>query len=164
MRENADAVLRGEIDVALLFEPFASEVEGSGGSVWYAAAGRGPTAYSALYATATRIAQRHDAMVGIVGAMIEALDWVAEAEASEIARVVAPRFSDVSSEVLLRSVTRYKSLSLWSDTPVLPPEALDRLADAMISAGVMERHPGYAACIDADLVREALDRSRISGA
>ena len=118
MRENADAVLRGEIDVALLCEPFASEVEASGGSVLYAAAGRGPTAYSALDATATRIAQRRDAMVGIVGAMIEALDWVAEAEAPEIARVVAPRFSDVSSEVLLRSVTRYKSLSLWSDTPV----------------------------------------------
>ena len=163
-RENADAVLRGEIDVALLFEPFASEVEASGGSVWYAAAGRGPTAYSALSATATRIAQRRDAMVSIVCTMIEALDWVAEAEASEIARVVASRFPDVSSEVLLRSVTRYKSLSLWSDTPVLSPEALDRLADAMISAGVMERHPGYAACIDADLVREALNRSRISGA
>jgi hypothetical protein len=66
--------------------------------------------------------------------------------------------------VLLRSVTRYKALGLWSDTPVLPPEALDRLADAMISAGVIERHPGYAACIDADLVGEALDRLRISGA
>jgi NitT/TauT family transport system substrate-binding protein len=61
MQENADAVLRGEIDVALLFEPFVSEVEASGGSVWYAAAVRGPTAYSALYATAARIAERCDA-------------------------------------------------------------------------------------------------------
>lgn len=163
MQENADGVLRGEIDVALLFEPFASEVEAFGGSVWYAAAGRGPTAYSALYATARRIAERREAMVGIVCAMIEALDWVAEAGAPEIARVVVSRFPHVSPEVLLSSITRYKSLGLWSATPVLPPDALDRLADAMISAGVMERHPGYAACIDADLVREALDRSRLSG-
>jgi hypothetical protein len=46
---------------------------------------------------------------------------------------------------------------------VLPPEALDRIADANISAGVMERHPGYSACIDADLVRKALDLSRSAG-
>jgi NitT/TauT family transport system substrate-binding protein len=164
MRENTDAVLCGEMDVALLFEPLVSEVEAAGGAVWYAAAGRGPTAYSALYATTTRMAERRDAMVRIVCAMIDALDWVAEAESQEIAQVVASRFPNLSPQVLLRSLTRYKSLGLWSDTPVLPPEALDRLAEAMISAGVMEHHPGYAACIDSDLVREGLDQSRVSGA
>jgi NitT/TauT family transport system substrate-binding protein len=162
MPENADGVLRGEIDVALVFEPFVSEVEAAGGSVWYAGASRGPTAYSALYATTTRMAERRDDMVRLVCAMIEALDWVAKAEAPEIARLVASGFPNVSPEILLRSVTRYKSLGLWSDTPVLPPEALDRLAEAMISAGVMAHHPGYDACVDSDLAREALDRSRLS--
>lgn len=155
MAENAAAVLRGEIDVALVFEPFASQLEGQGGAVWHAAASRGPTAYSALYGTAARIDARRDAMLGMVRAMAETLAWVAAATPEAIAELVAPRFPGLERAVLVRSLRRYQALRLWSDTPVLPPEALDRLAAAMIAAGAMTHHPGYAACVDDALVRDA---------
>jgi len=156
MAENAEAVIAGDIDVALLFEPFASRIEARGGAVWYAAASRGPTAYSALYATAARIADRRDAMTAMVRALAATLDWVASAPAEAIAEAVAPRFPELEPALLLSAIRRYKALGLWSDTPVLPPGALDRLAEAMISSGAMTHHPGYDACVEAGLVREAL--------
>ena len=163
MAENAEAVLAGEIDAALVFEPFASRMEERGGAVWHAAAGRGPTAYSALYATGARIAERRGAMLGLVRAVAETLAWVSAAAPEAIAEAVAPRFPDLAADVLVRAMERYKALGLWSDTPVLPPEALDRLAAAMISSGAMARHPGYDACVDRALVEEALDRTAGAG-
>jgi NitT/TauT family transport system substrate-binding protein len=163
MAENAEAVLAGEIDAALVFEPFAGLMEERGGAVWYAAASRGPTAYSALYATEARIAERREAMRGMVRAMAETLAWVSTAEPEAIAEAVAPRFPELPADLLIRAMERYKALGLWSDTPVLPPEALDRLAAAMISSGAMARHPGFDACVDRALVDEALDRAAGAG-
>jgi NitT/TauT family transport system substrate-binding protein len=156
MAENAEAVLKGEIDAALLFEPFASRMEARGGAVWYAAASRGVSAYSALYATADRIRDRREAMLGLVRAMAETLDWVAGASPEAIAEAVAPHFADLDPAILRSGIARYKSLDLWVKTPVLPREALDRLAGAMISSGAMTHHPGYEACVDHALVRDAL--------
>lgn len=163
MAENAEAVLAGEIDAALVFEPFAGLMEERGGAVWHAAASRGPTAYSALYATEARIAERREAMRGMVRAMAETLAWVSTAEPEAIAEAVAPRFPELPADLLIRAMERYKALGLWSDTPVLPPEALDRLAAAMISSGAMARHPGFDACVDRALVDEALDRAAGAG-
>lgn len=160
MAENAEAVLAGEIDAALVFEPFAGVVEGRGGAVWHAAASRGPTAYSALYATEARMAERRGEMRAMVRAVAETLAWVAAAAPEAIAEAVAPRFPDLSAPVLTRAMERYKALGLWSGTPVLPPEALDRLAAAMVSAGAMGRHPGYDACVDRAIVEEALATRR----
>lgn len=163
MAENAEAVLAGEIDAALVFEPFAGQMEARGGAVWHAAASRGPTAYSALYATRARIAERREAMRGMVRAMAETLVWVSAAAPGAIAEAVAPRFPELAPALLIRATERYKSLGLWSDTPVLPPEALDRLAAAMISSGAMSGHPDLDACVDRGLVEEALDGTASDG-
>ena len=159
MAENAAAVLAGEIDAALVFEPFASEMEQQGCTVWYAAANRGPTAYSSLYATQSRIAERRETMRGMVRAMAETLVWVAAATPEAIAETVAQRFPELAPSLLLNALRRYKALGLWSETPVLPVAALDRLAGAMIGAGAMTHHPGYDICVDAALVEEALAAS-----
>ena len=98
-------------------------------------------------------------MRGMVRAMAKTLAWVSAVAPEAIAEAVAPRFPDLEPGVLIRAMDRYKALGLWSDTPVLPPEALERLATAMISSGAMARHPGYDACVDRALVREALDRT-----
>ena len=159
MAENAAAVMEGELDAALLFEPFASQMELAGGAVWYASASRGLTAYSALYATAASIAGRRPAMLALVRALAETLEWVRDASPEAIAAAIGSCFPELEPAVLMRGLARYKALGLWSATPVLPEEALDRLAAAMISAGAMTHHPGAGACVDAELVEEALATS-----
>jgi NitT/TauT family transport system substrate-binding protein len=148
MGDGAKALLAGEVDAVLLFEPFASALEEQGAALWYAAASRGPTAYSALYAITPRIAEKEAAFRGAVAALGEALEWIAASTPEAIAELLAPRFADTQPRHLLSAVARYKSLGLWEGTTRLPEAALDRLAISMVGAGAMTHHPGYAACID----------------
>jgi NitT/TauT family transport system substrate-binding protein len=156
MPENAAALLAGEIDVAMLFEPFGAALEERGAAVWYAAAQRGPTSYSAFYATRARIASRRAEFQAMIRAMADTQAWITRADPKEIAMLVAPHFPDTPPAQLHRALARYQSLGIWAETPHFPPAALDRLAHAMISSGVMTRHPGFAACVDAELEESAL--------
>lgn len=156
MAENSAALLAGEIDVAMVFEPFAAALEERGMSVCYAAASRGPTSYSAFYATQDRIASRRADFQALIRGMAEVQAWIVQADAAEVAETVALRFPDVPQDRLRRALARYQSLGIWAETPRFPPEALDRLAAAMISSGAMPHHPGFAACVDAELVEAAL--------
>lgn len=148
MHEGAAALRAGTVDAVLLFEPHAAALEDDGAAVWYAAASRGPTAYSALYAVVPRIAAKREAFVQVVQGLGEALAWLHAASVEDLAATLAPRFPEVAPDRLLRAVARYRGLGLWSESTRLPREALDRLAASMISAGAMTHHPGYEACID----------------
>jgi NitT/TauT family transport system substrate-binding protein len=156
MAENAAALLAGEIDVAMVFKPFGAALEEEGATVWYAAASRGLTSYSAFYATRTRIAERRSEFQAMIRGMAEAQAWITRAHPREIAETVAPRFPDIPLDRLQRALARYQSLGVWAETPRFPPAALDRLATAMISSGAMAQHPGFATCVDAELVESAL--------
>ncbi|WP_439595372.1 ABC transporter substrate-binding protein [Falsiroseomonas sp.] len=151
MPEGAQALREGRVDAVMLFEPHAAALEEVGATVWYAAASRGPTAYSALYAVVPRIAQKHAAFTAVVRGLGAALDWLRGADPAEIAAVVAPRFAEMPAPHLLRAITRYRGLGLWNNSTHLPRAALDGLAAAMISAGAMTHHPGYESCIDLSL-------------
>ena len=156
MAENSAALLASEIDVAMVFEPFAAALEEQGARVWYAAAQRGPTSYSAFYATRARIAERADEFRAMIRAVAETQAWIAHADPGEMAEAVSARFTEIPSARLRQALARYQSLGIWAETPRFPPEALDRLAQAMISSGIMTHHPGFAACVDAALEEAAL--------
>jgi NitT/TauT family transport system substrate-binding protein len=151
MGEGAAALRAGAVDAVLLFEPHAAALEEAGAAIWYAAASRGPTAYSALYAIAPRIAAERAAFENAVTGLGDALAWLHAATEEEVAAALAPRFADVAPHRLLRSISRYRRLGLWAEHTRIPPEALDRLAESMISAGAMTHHPGYDSCIDTSL-------------
>lgn len=155
MPEAAAAVLAGEIDAALLFEPFAAALEEQGCTVWYAAAARGPTAYSAFYATAARLAALPEVFAALRRALAAALAWMAAAAPEAIAATIAPWFPDLPRRRLDRAVARYAALGLWPATPGMPAEAMDRLAQAMITAGVMAADPGRAVWVDEAVARGA---------
>lgn len=73
MAENTAAVMAGALDVAQVFEPHAALAEAQGGAVWHRAADRGPSAYTAFYATEARIARRGAAFEAMIRAMARAL-------------------------------------------------------------------------------------------
>lgn len=151
MAEGAAALRAGLVDAVMLFEPHAAALEESGASVWYAAATRGPTAYSALYAVTPRISAKRASIEAVVRGLGDALVWMRGAEEAALVATLAPRFKDVAPHHLARAVARYRTLGLWSENTHLPREAVDWLAAAMISAGAMTHHPGYEACIEASL-------------
>jgi NitT/TauT family transport system substrate-binding protein len=158
MRENADALAAGGIDLAQLFEPFASELEARGvATAWHAQAARGPTSYTAFYATRERVAARREAFKGMIRAMAATLAWLHATPPDEVAATVGPRFFEgLDPALLAAAIARYRHLGIWMTTPRFPPEAFERLQAAMLGAGAIPRAPGFAACVDTAIEAEAL--------
>lgn len=156
MAENAAAVMAGGLDVAQVFEPHAALVEAQGGAVWHRAADRGPSAYTAFYATQARIAERSAEFEAMIRAMAQALAWIAKAPPAEIAEAVAPMFEDVPRAALTASLARYQALALWAPTPHFPRAAFDQLQGAMRSAGILKGAPAFEDCVDEAIVARAL--------
>lgn len=156
MAGNAAAVADGTLDVAQLFEPFASRMEAAGtGHAWYAQASRGPTSYTAFYARTDVIAERRAEFEAMVRGLAKTLAWFADATPVDIATTVAPFFPDVPEALMARCVARYRDLGVWTRDPRFPPEALARLETAMLSAGAIRRTPGYAGLVAEDVTEAA---------
>jgi NitT/TauT family transport system substrate-binding protein len=156
MAENAAAVAAGTLDVAQLFEPFASRLEDAGGAVWYAQASRGPTGLTAFYATRALLAAKRPAMLAMIRGIAATQRWLHAATPAEIAATVAPVFDAADRPLLERAIARYKRLDLWTPTPHFPRDAFETLEAAMAGAGAIARRPGFAACVDEAIVAEAL--------
>ncbi len=156
MAANLAAVLDGTLDVAQVFEPFATMAEMAGGAVWHAAAGRGPTAYTAFYSTREKLAARPAEMAGMIRGMAATLNWLAGAPAQAVAAAVSPFFPDLDPEVLRRAIGRYQGLGIWATSPVFSRLAFNRLQASMLAAGAIATAPGFDACVDPAITAEAL--------
>jgi NitT/TauT family transport system substrate-binding protein len=156
MTENLAAVADGTLDVAQVFEPFASRLVAGGGAVWHAQADRGPTAYTAFYAARTALTARRPALAAMLRGLASVQAWLHAATPAEIAATVAGYFAGHDPSLLEASIARYLALGLWSRTPRFPQDAFEELEAAMLGAGAIARRPGFAACVDNALVEEAL--------
>jgi NitT/TauT family transport system substrate-binding protein len=156
MADNIAAVREGRLDVAQVFEPHAALAEAAGLSVWHSATDRGPSAYTAFYATEARIAARAAEFEAMIRAMAKALTWVGAAPPAEIAATIAPLFPEVPRPALSAALARYQALGLWPATPHFPRAAFDQLQGAMRSAGVITGAPAFGACVDEAIVARAL--------
>ena len=156
MAANAAALMRGDLDVAQVFEPLASGIARDGGAVWHAQASRGPTSYTAFYATRSALHAHRPAMLGMVRGLAAMQAWLHATPAGEIAATVAPYFEGMDRALLEAGIARYLDLGLWCATPHFPRAAFETLEAAMLGAGAIARAPGFAACVDEAIVAEAL--------
>jgi len=140
MAENAAALRSGSLDAAQLFEPYVETLVAEGvGHVWYAAATRGPTAYTSLIARRSAIAARREEFAAMVRGMHRTLRWFAATPAPDVARAVGEFFPDVPAPILAASIERYRALALYATGPVTSRDGYDRLQAAMVSGGVLGR-------------------------
>src|SRR5204862_8325310 len=94
MPQQLEALAAGRLDVVQLFEPHASRALANGHAILYAAASRGPTAYTAFISSRDSVARRRDEFAALTHATQAMLDWVAKSGPAELARVTAPFFPE----------------------------------------------------------------------
>ena len=156
MGENADALRAGEVDVVQVFQPFAEELIREGAAhVWYQAAERGLTTYTAFYAPASFLREQPESALGMTRAMAKAERWLAENDAEAIAELVKPWFEDMDFDLLVQSIARYKSIGLWNRNPYLAQESFEWLRDACLSGGLITTGVSYDEAVDMSFVEEA---------
>jgi NitT/TauT family transport system substrate-binding protein len=149
MPQNLAALRAGDIEVMQAFQPFVEQaVEEHVGHLWYAAAGRGLTAYTSLYTTRQFMARDAESLLRMTRAMYRTQQWIATHSAAELASCVAAYFPDVALSTLTQALARYARLGLWNRTPMLRPEGLAWLQDACLSGGYIQHRVPYEQCVD----------------
>jgi NitT/TauT family transport system substrate-binding protein len=157
MAENAAALRAGEADVIQVFQPYAQALaEEAAGHVWYAAASRGPTAYTSLNTTRDYIEREPETILRLTRAMYRTLKWIAARDGRALAEAIAGYFPDVPATRLAACCERYRSLGLWNRTPVLQREGLEWLRDAMLEAGAIRTRFRYEDCVDMRFAEQVL--------
>ena len=109
MAENAAALGAGAIDVAQLFQPYAEALVRDGAHIWYAAATRGPTAYTSLYTTRRRLEADPQTMAAMARGLYRTLQWLTAAPPETVADAIASYFPDLAHDLLSDCIARYQT-------------------------------------------------------
>ena len=157
MVENADALRAGAVDVIQVFQPFAEELIREGaGHIWYQAAERGLTTYTAFYAPGSFLRENPESALGMTRAMEKAERWLAENDAEAVASLVKPWFEEMDSALLAQAIARYKSIGLWNQNPHLAQASFEWLRAACLSGGLITTGVSYEQAVDMRFVEEAM--------
>ena len=152
MADNLEALHSGELDVAQMFEPYASMALKSGiGNILDAASARGPTVYTTFLATRGSIERNRAAFAAMVRAVRGMQSWLSDHGAEELAAVVAPFYPNVASDLLANSLRRYHDAGLWARSPEVSREGYARLSTSLLSGGFISRIHAYEDCVDQSL-------------
>jgi NitT/TauT family transport system substrate-binding protein len=149
MASNAVALRRGEVDVVQLFQPFVEELLEAGvGHIWQAAAERGPTSYTTLYARRSLLVERREECERMVRALHRTLKWVHAGTGAQLASAIAGYFPDVPQPRLVSALDRYKALGLWGRDTRLPRSGYERLRAGLVSGGLVSKGAPYETAVD----------------
>jgi NitT/TauT family transport system substrate-binding protein len=152
MAGNFEALRNCQLDAIQVFEPFVSMAQAEGiGDVLYAAATRGPTAYTTFIATRNGIARHRAAFAAVTRAIMQMRGWLAEHGAEELAEVTAPYFPDIARDILISALRRYHRAGMWMLTPDVSRQGFARLAESLLSGGYISRLPVYEDCVEQGL-------------
>jgi NitT/TauT family transport system substrate-binding protein len=152
MAGNLEALRNRQLDVAQMFEPYASMALRTGaGDILYAASARGPTVYTTFLATRMGIERHRDAFIAMARAIGRMQNWLAEHGAEELAQLIAEFYPDVAPDVLASSLARYRDAGLWAQAPEVSRKGFARLAESLLSGGFISRMPRFEDCVDQTL-------------
>ncbi len=155
MENNLEALRAGNLDVAQMFEPYASiALQTAAGDILYAASGRGPTSYTTFLATRHGIERHRIAFMAMTRAVTRMQAWLAQCSAEELAEVTAPFYPTISRGILVSSFRHYRAGGIWSRTPEISRSGFERLAQSLLSGGYISAMPRYEDCVDQELWEE----------
>ena len=157
MSENAAALRRGEVDVIQVFEPFAEELIAAGaGHIWYAAAKRGPTAYTSFYTRRSTLTARRDELKRMVRGLYRTQKWLFSQPPEALGDAVQSFFPDVAAALLRGAVARYRSLGIWGRNPILPRTGYERLKAGLVSGSFVKQGAQFEQAVDNSIAEEVV--------
>lgn len=157
MAENAAALRSGDAELIQIFQPFAKDLELSGGGhVWYRAATRGPTSYTTLNTTRDYARENPQTLVAMCRAMARTLKWVHAHDGAALADLLREYFPDADRRVLSAAFDEYLKLGLWNETPIMSRQGLEWLRDAGCADGFLKRRHEFEDVADMNFAQEAL--------
>jgi NitT/TauT family transport system substrate-binding protein len=157
MVDNCAALRRGEIDIVQIFQPFVEElIEARAGFIWSAAADRGPTSYTTLYAPRALLSMRREECERMVRAIYRTQKWLHAADAGQLAAAIAGYFPGLPQHRLTQALDRYRASGIWGRDPRLPRLGYERLRAGLVSGGLISAAAAYDSVVDNSLAEQVL--------
>ena len=143
------AFRRGDADYIHMPNPQAQALieEGAGHLAAELGADSGHLCYSSFAATPAFIDAQPQVIERFTRGFYKAQQWLASASAPEIAERTAPFFPEHSRTVLQRSVSQYKALGTWAETPIISAEGYEAMAAVLREGGLVQGIHPYARII-----------------
>jgi NitT/TauT family transport system substrate-binding protein len=144
MTDQIDALHGGAVDVIQLFEPHVSQLERDGfASVVYAASTRGACCYTTFITARRTLARHRQPVAALQRALGRAQQWIATEGPDALAQCIAPRFPGVSLDVLRAAASRYVSSGVWSTSPQVSRQGVDRLRESLLAGGFVQQAAAF---------------------
>ena len=157
MPDNAAALRAREIDVVQLFQPYAAELLATGEAhLWYAAATRGPAAYTTLNTTREYVDKNPQTVLAMCRAMYRTQKWIATHDGTALAKVLATYFPTIPHSTLAAAFDSYLKVGLWNTTPIMYREGFEWLRDAALADGRLHTHFEYDDIADMRFARQVI--------
>jgi NitT/TauT family transport system substrate-binding protein len=126
------------------------------GHLWYAAAKRGPTAYTSFYTRRPVLEARRDEMKKLVRGLYRTQKWLHAEPPEALADAVRSFFPSVPRSLLRAAVARYRVLGIWGRNPILPRAGYDRLKAGLVSGRFVREGASFAKAVDNSLAEEVV--------
>lgn len=153
------AFASGDYEYVQLFEPTASVFEANGQGHIVASFGEesGRVPYTVFMTKQSFLDEEEETAKSFTRAIYKAQQWVAEADAAEIAETVEPYFEDSDVEILTKAVERYKQQESFATSPLLEEEAWENLKAIMEEAGELPGEAPYEDLVNTELAEKIIN-------
>lgn len=145
-------------DYVTLFEPTATEFELTGQGHILASIGEdsGEIPYTAYFANKSYMEKNSDVISAFTRAIYKGQQYVANANAEDVAKLIVDFFPDTDVSILTKVVERYRDIGAWATDPVLDKDSFERLQDVMQSAGELDVRADYSKVVDTSFAKAAM--------
>src|SRR5438874_598920 len=106
--------------------------------------------------TARFLRDGRDVLLRFTRALSRAQRWMAGVDGKQIADVIAPAFSDITSDVRHRAVARYLGQDTWARDPMLDRPGYEYLQHILLDGGFITRPHRYEDLIDTTIARQVV--------
>ena len=142
-------------------QPVVEELLAEGAAHLVASMGEatGPVPFTSYMTTPAFLAREPQVVRSFTRALYRTQRWLARAEPSEIAAVIAPAFPETDAAILERAVARYHRQGTWARDPLLRREGYDYLEEILLAGGFITRRARYEDLVDTEIARHVMAES-----
>lgn len=142
---TSGAFVGGTGDFTVEFEPSATLIEEQGAGYVVASVGTesGYVPYTAYSTTKSYLETHKDLLFAFTKAIEKGQKYVAEHTSEEIAKVIAPQFTDTDVETITKIIDRYKEQDTYKTNTFFEEESFTLIQDILEEAGELDKRVDY---------------------
>ena len=156
---TAAAFSGGQGDYSVEFEPHATALEQKGDGYVVASLGEdsGYVPYTSFSAKKSYLEAHPDTVQAFTNALQRGMDYVQSHTPDDIAKAIAPQFTETDLDTLTTIVKRYYEQDTWKENLVFEEESFTLLQNILLDAKVLTEKVPYGELVNTDFAKKAAE-------